>query len=97
MADAVEIEPGLTDNKKATEQEPATSEQESANTIGKNLEEKHEEPTSSGGSRAEEAQTAKEDELKPSKLKELWGKLGLDLITVLMMFKSVLHFEILRA
>ena len=97
MADAVEIELGVTDNKKATEQEPATSEQESANTIDENVEDKHEEPTSSGGSRAEEAQTAKEEEPKPSKVKELWGKLGLDLITVLMMFKSVFHFELVRA
>ena len=42
---------------------------------------------SSNGSNHEKVQTGKKEEPKPSKLKQTWGKLGLDLGTCLMMFK----------
>jgi len=49
------------------------------------------EPLSSHGSKAEKVQSAKPKQegtkAKPSKLKEMWAKIGLDMATVLMMFK----------
>ena len=57
-------------------------------TIGKDGDEKPAALSSSNGSKAEKAQTGKKEEkAKPSKFKEMWGKLGLDLGTCLMMFK----------
>jgi hypothetical protein len=46
------------------------------------------------GSNTERVQSAKivvkkDDEKKPSKIKEMWGKLELDMGTVMMMFKYV--------
>jgi hypothetical protein len=77
MANAVDVEPELTDNRKAR----ADEEDDDV----KDVEEKHTEPTSPIG------HTKKEEEKpKPSKLKELWGKIGLDTGTLLMMFKWVM-------
>lgn len=46
--------------------------------------------SNSNGAKAEKVPTAAEEEKpNPSKVKELWGKLGLDVGTVMMMFKSV--------
>jgi hypothetical protein len=36
-----------------------------------------------------DSEKQKEEEKKPSKLKEMWGKLGLDMGTAMMMFKYV--------
>jgi hypothetical protein len=55
-----------------------------------NAENKSSGPSSSRGSKAEKVQSAKQKEgakAKPSKLKEMWAKIGLDMGTVLMMFK----------
>jgi hypothetical protein len=82
MADAVDVEPELTNNRKAKAQDHEDDEV-------KEVEEKHAEPTSSNGSKIEKVETSKkaQEKPKPSKLKELWGKIGLDAGTLLMMFK----------
>lgn len=84
MADAVGVEPKLTDNKKAREHDPEDDDIEA-------VKEKHTEPASPNGSKVEKVETAKKEEEKPkpSKFKELWGKIGLDAGTLLMMFKWV--------
>ena len=76
MADAVDVEPALTDNRNAK----AVEEDDDV----KDAEEVHTEPTSLNGHAKDE-----EEQPKPSKFKELWGKLGLDIGTVMMMFKCV--------
>ena len=82
MADAVEVEPELPDNRKTKVQDPEDDEV-------KDVEEKYAEPTGSNGSKVKKVETSKKEEEKPkpSKLKELWGNIGLDTGTVLMMFK----------
>lgn len=93
MADPMEVEPELTDNRKAREHDGPEDKDL------KDLEEKHTEPTSPNGSKVEKVQTAKKEEEKPkpSKLKELWAKIGLDMGTALMMFKCVVHNHTLQA
>lgn len=83
MAD-IEANPKLPDSRrvqdgqKGDENENAKSEDEKTSRL----------PHSPSGSKAEKVTTGVKDEKKkPSKLKELWGNLGLDLGTVLMMFK----------
>lgn len=51
----------------------------------------------SNGPMPDEAQPADNGVEKPSKLKKIWGKLGLDLLTLMMMFKLVYtsHYHIL--
>ena len=82
MADAMDVETELTDNRKARAQDPKDDEV-------KDVEGKHAKPTSSNGSKVEKVETSKkaQDKPKPSKLKGLWGKIGLDAGTLLMMFK----------
>jgi hypothetical protein len=80
MADAVEVDPELTESRKVRAQDPEDDEV-------KDVEEKHTEPTSTNGSKVEKVETSTKEKPKPSKLKELWGKIGLDTRTLLMMFK----------
>ena len=82
MADAVDVEPELTNNRKARAQDPKDDEV-------KDIEEKHAEPTGSNGSKVEKVETSQkaQDKPKPSKLKKLWENIGLDAGTLLMMFK----------
>jgi hypothetical protein len=69
----------LTDNPKDGDEEQ---------TIGKEGGEKAAALSSSSGSKADKVQTGKKEENpKPSKFKEMWGKVGLDVGTSLMMFK----------
>ena len=88
MADAAEVEPELTDNRKERTQDPEDDEV-------KDVEEEHAGPTSSNASKVEKVETGKKEEKKPkpSKLKELWGKIGLDTGTLLMMFKWVVQVQ----
>jgi hypothetical protein len=56
--------------------------------IGKEGDEKATVVSSSSGSKADKVQTGKKEENpKPSKFKGIWGKVGLDVGTCLMMFK----------
>jgi hypothetical protein len=82
MADAVEVEPEMTDNRKAKEDDATDK-------YNKDVEDDHTEPTTSNGSKVEKVRTAKteEEKPKPSKFNELWGKFGLDIGTLMMMFK----------
>jgi hypothetical protein len=84
MADAVDVEPEFTDNRKARAQDPTDDDV-------KDVEEKLTEPTNFNGSKVEKIETVKieEEKPKPSRIKELWGKIGLDVGTLLMMFKWV--------
>ena len=43
---------------------------------------------------SEEREKQREEEKKPSKLKKMWGKLGLDMGTAMMMFKYVWYINI---
>ena len=103
MVEAAEVASELTENKKYGDIGPANDHQ-SANpdTEGEHVEGNHAEPTSSNGSKVEKAQTAKEtakeeEKSKPSRIKEIWGKFGLDIGTVMMMFKWVLPTEYVRS
>lgn len=81
MADTAELKPESTDNRKARQSDPEDN-------VIKDAEEMYTEPANPNGSTVEKAQTAREEEKpKPSKLKELWGRLGLDIGTIMMMFK----------
>jgi hypothetical protein len=44
--------------------------------------------SSSNGSKAEKRHDGEEKVKKPSKAKQIWGKIGLDIGTVMMMFKG---------
>ena len=87
MADDAGAEPAVTKTRKPQDQEIEAS-------PVKDDDRKVEEEVSNQGSNTERAQSReneekKDDEKKPSKLKEMWGKLGLDMGTVMMMFKYV--------
>ena len=87
MADAGKVGPVSTNGRKTRPQDPAKV-HNPVDTNGKDLEEKHPESTRSNGSKVENVQTAAEEEKpKPSKVKEILGKLDLDIGTVIMMFK----------
>jgi hypothetical protein len=83
MADDVGAEPDMTEHRKPRDHEiEGVTVKDGDKNIG--------ETSSSHGSKAKKVQSGqKEEEKKPSKLKETWGKLGLDMGTVLMMFKYV--------
>jgi hypothetical protein len=87
MAD-LNIDPELADTEKARGNGPQENDRDVKPT----------EYMSPNGSNAENAQTEmKEDEKpKPSKLKELWAKLGLDAGTLVMMIKLVSEAQLLR-
>ena len=89
MADNAEMEPDMTEHRKPRDHGIEDS------TV-KDGDGKVEEQTSNQGSDAEKVQSGeevakkgdeKENKKKPSKLKDTWAKLGLDLGTVMMMFK----------
>lgn len=87
MADdaGASTEPDVTENRKPRDPEIEHSPVKDVN--GKVEEEVQ-------GSNTERVQSAKivvkkDDEKKPSKIKEMWGKLELDMGTVMMMFKYV--------
>ena len=82
MAETAEVEPESTDIRKERESELEDKDI-------KETEEKRTEPASSPGLKPEKVQTAKEEQKvpKPSKFKELWGKIGLDIGTFMMMIK----------
>ena len=87
FADDAEMEPDTTEHRKPRDHGIEDS------TV-KDGDGKVEEETSNQGSDAEKVQSGekeekKADEQKPSKLKEIWAKLGLDIGTVMMMFKYV--------
>ena len=84
MADALNVESESAGNRNARAQKPDEGE-------AQDIEEDQRVPISSSGVEAEKVRTAKkpEEEPKPSKLKEFWGKLGLDPGTLMMMFKWV--------
>jgi hypothetical protein len=86
MADDAGAEPDVTEYRKPREQEIEGS-------PAKDGDGKVGEEASVQGSNAERVQSRekkeKDDEKKPSKLKEMWGKLELDMGTVMMMFKYV--------
>jgi hypothetical protein len=84
MADGVGAEPDVTEHRKPRDHENGGS-------TAQDGDGKQGETSSNHGAKAEKVQTGQEEEeeKKPSKSKELWGKLGLDMGTVLMMFKYV--------
>jgi hypothetical protein len=86
-----ETQPDLTDGRKDRDIEARDETRKEELGTVQNGENKSSEPSSSRGSKAEKVQSAKQKEegarAKPSKLKEMWAKIGLDMGTVLMMFK----------
>jgi hypothetical protein len=85
MASGVGAEPDMTEHRKPRDHETEGS------TV-KNGDENIGETPRNHGSKIEKVQSEhKEEAKKPSKLMEMWGKLGLDMGTVLMMFKYVLQ------
>jgi hypothetical protein len=87
MADAVGAGPNVTEHRKPRDPETEGSTE-------KNSDENIGEASSNHGSKVERVQNGEEkEEKKPSKWKEIWGKLGLDMGTVLMMFKYIQQFD----
>lgn len=83
MAGDVGAEPEVTVRRKPRDPETGGSTAQSGD-------ERIAETSSNHGPKAEKAETGpKEEEKKASKLKKAWAKLGLDMGTVLMMFKYV--------
>ena len=93
MADDTGIEPDMTENRKLRDHEAGAS-------TAKGGDEKADRESSNDGSNAEQVQSGengeekKKKKKKQSKLNEMWGKLGLDMPTVMMMFKHVSRFSI---
>jgi hypothetical protein len=88
MADDAGLEPDASKHRKRRDHEVGGSTVEDG--TGKVEEEASNQRSNAerAGSRANEERQA--EEKKPSKLQEMWGKLGLDMGTVMMMFKYVL-------
>lgn len=87
MADDAGIEPDMTENRKPRDHEigSSTAKDGNGNVEGEAGDQgSSTERVESGPSEAKQG-----DEKKPSKLKEMWGKLGLDMGTIMMMFKYV--------
>jgi hypothetical protein len=83
MAGDVVAEPDMTEQRKPRDPETGGLTAQSGD-------ERIAETSSNHGPKAEKVETGqKEEEKKASKLKEVWGKLGLDMGTILMMFKYV--------
>jgi hypothetical protein len=88
MADDAAVEPDMTEHRKPRDRETESP------TV-KEGDEKIDELPSNHGSNAENVRSGEKEEKqaveeeKPSKVKEMWGRLGLDMGTVMMMFKYV--------
>jgi len=88
MAGDVGAEPEVAERRKPRDPETGGSTAQSGD-------ERIAETSSNHGPKAEKAETGpKEEENKASKLKKAWAKLGLDMGTVLMMFKYVWNIVI---
>lgn len=82
MADAADVEPEVPEQRKT--RKSANSGEGEKDEVQKVVNE-----SSSHGSKNENvaAGESTEEKKKPSKVKEMWGKLGLDVGTLMMMFK----------
>ena len=95
MSQASSALPEMKPNEESGREKPSNSDQEIETATTKegrprnteNLSSSHESNTES----PEAAGGTEEGKSKPSKVKELWSKLGLDIGTALMMFKWVQH------
>lgn len=83
MADAADVEPEVPEQRRT--RNPANGGDGEKDEVQKVADE-----SSSHGAKTENVaarENAEEEKKKPSKLKEMWGKLGLDIGTLMMMFK----------
>jgi hypothetical protein len=85
MADVAGIQPEMTENRKPRDDEIGGSTAKDGN--GKIEEEANDQGSSNERVESGPSEDKQGDEKKLSKLKDMWGKLGLDMGTIMMMFK----------